>query len=75
MEKKELINWAIKGINAEIEELDASIRKGNEYLLKLYRGEPVKTKKSVTEIREIIREKKDEMEKLERAKFELKWEE
>ena len=75
MEKKDLIKWAIKGINAEIEALDASIRKGNEYLLQLYRGEKIKSPKSVTEIRNTIREKTAEKEKLERAKFELTWEE
>ena len=75
MEEKDLIKWAIKGINAEIEALDASIRKGNEYLLQLYRGEKIKSPKSVTEIRDAIREKTAEKEKLERAKFELTWEE
>lgn len=74
MDDKQIIAWAIKGINVEIQELEKTIKQGNEYLMKLYRGEPVKTPKSVTEIRNIIAEKKAEMEKLERAKFELTWE-
>jgi hypothetical protein len=75
MEKKELIKWAIKGMNAEIEALDADIRQGKKYLAQLERGEAVKTPKTAAEIRQIIDGKAAEMEKLERAKFELKWEE
>lgn len=75
MEEKDLIRWAIKGIDAEIKALDASIKKGNEYLLQLYRGEKIKSPKSVTEIRNTIKEKAAEKERLERAKFELTWEE
>lgn len=73
MEKKELIEWAIKGINAEIDALESSIVKGKKYLAQIERGEPVKTPKTEIEILQIIEEKAAEIERLEKEKFALKW--
>lgn len=74
MEDKQIIAWAIKGINVEIQELEKTIKQGNKYLLQIERGESVKTPKTAAEIKSIVAEKTAEMEKLERAKFELTWE-
>ncbi len=74
MEQKEIIAWAIKGINVEIQELEKTIKQGNKYLLQIERGESVKTPKTAAEIKAIVAEKTAEMKKLERAKFELTWE-
>lgn len=74
MDEKQIIAWAIKGINVEIQELEKTIKQGNKYLLQIERGEAVKTPKTAAEIKSIVAEKTAEMEKLERAKFELTWE-
>ncbi len=75
MEQKQIIEWAIKGLTVEIQELEKAIKQGKQYLLQIERGEKVKTPKSAEEIKQIIADKTAEMEKLEKAKFELTWEE
>lgn len=75
MEIKQITDWAIKGINKEIEDLEKSIKQGKQYLLQIERGEKVKTPKSAEEIKQIIEDKTAEIEKLEKLKFSLKWEE
>ena len=54
MEEKSLIEWAIKGIHAEIDQLEKDINTGRQLLRQYERGEKPKTSKSPDEIREII---------------------
>lgn len=74
MEQKELLDWAIKGITAEISGIEKSIRKGKQYL-ELYRnGGFPKTGKTPDEVRKIISEKQKQIEILDKKRFDLSWE-
>lgn len=74
MNKTELMKWAVKGLAAEIDELEKTINKGNRYLAEYENGGSPKTPKTPEEIKAIIREKKAEIEKLDKMKFDLNWE-
>ena len=74
MNTTELMKWAVKGLAAEIDELEKAVNQGKRYLLEYERGEKPKTPKTPDEIRQIIREKQAEIEKLDKMKFDLKWE-
>lgn len=73
LEQKQILEYAVKGINKDIEELDKAARKGGQMIDAYYKGETLKTKLSIYEIENIYREKKAEIEKLEQMKNELKW--
>lgn len=70
---KKLLDYAIKGVAAEIDTLEKDINRGKQYLLQYERGEKPKTSKSEYEIHDIIKEKKAEIEKLAAYKDDLKW--
>lgn len=74
MREQELIQWAIKGISAEIDGLEKDVNKGNQYLLQFAQGKKPNIPKTEYEVKEIIRNKRAEIEKLARMKFDLKWE-
>lgn len=74
MERKELLMWAIKGITMEIDELEKTIRKGEKYLEEYQQGKQMKTKKLPDEIKNIIQEKKKQIESLDKKRFDLSWE-
>lgn len=69
----QILEYAIKGINAEIDELEKVIHQGNKFLKQYENGEKPKTEKTQYEIHVIIRKKKDEIEKLAKFKDDLKW--
>ena len=71
MEQKELLSWAIKGIYAEIQELEKTIQKGEKYLEEYRKGKQMRTKKSPEEIKKIIFEKKKQIELLDKKRFDL----
>lgn len=71
---KDIYEWAIKGLTAEIQELEKTVKQGRRYIEQIERGEKVKTPKTPQEIKAIINEKQAEIEKLEKLKFSLKWE-
>ena len=73
LNQKQILEYAIKGINKDIEELDKSARKGGQMIDAYYKGETLKTKLPIYEIENIYREKKAEIEKLDQMKNELKW--
>lgn len=73
MRKQELIQWAIKGIDAEIEQKEKDVNKGMQYLLQFEQGEKPNIPKTEYEVKEIIRNKKAEIEELAKMKFNLKW--
>ncbi len=74
MEQKELLSWAIKGIYAEIQELEKTVQKGEKYLEEYQKGKQMRTKKSPEEIKKIIFEKKKQIELLDKKRFDLSWE-
>ena len=74
MNQKDLIAWAVKGIGAEIDGLEKTINQGKQLLLQFERGEKPKTTKTPYEIEQIIREKRAEIEKLSKMRFDLTWE-
>jgi hypothetical protein len=74
MERKELLTWAIKGLSAEIEELEKTIRKGEKHLDEYRNGKQPKSKKTPEEIEKIIFEKKKQFEILVKKRFDLSWE-
>jgi hypothetical protein len=74
MERKELLTWAIKGLSAEIDELDGTIRKGKKHLEEYRQGKQMQTKKTPEEIKTIIQEKQKQIELLDKKRFDLSWE-
>lgn len=73
MDNKELTKWAIKGLTAEIDEIEKSVNRGKQLLLQYERGQQPKTPKTPDEIKQIIRDKKAEIEKLDKMRFDLDW--
>ena len=73
LNNKQILEYAIKGITAEIEELEKSVRKGYDLVKQIESGEKVKSPKTKYEILEICHDKKAEIEKLDKERFELHW--
>lgn len=73
MTEYEIYKWAVKGIRAEIDKLEKSVTKGKQYLLEYEKGGQPKTPKTPDEIRQIIQEKKEEIEQLDKQRFNLEW--
>lgn len=73
MTEKEILQYAIKGITAEIEQLEKDIKQGYKYIEQIDKGEKVKTPKTKQEILEIIAVKDAEMKRLEKEKFNISW--
>ncbi len=73
MTDKKILQYAIKGIAAEIEQLEKDIKQGYKYIEQIDKGQKVKTPKTKQEILEIIAEKDAEMKKLEKEKFNISW--
>ena len=73
LSQKQILEFAVKGIAADIEKLEKALREGNALIHKIENGEQVKTTKTKYEIAEIIREKKAEIEKLDKQRFALSW--
>lgn len=74
MNYKQILEYAAKGLTAEIEELEKTVRQGYALVKQIDDGEKVKTPKSRYEILEICREKSKEIERLDKERFELRWE-
>ena len=74
MKKEELINYAMKGILADIRELEKQVEKGKQYLRMIENREEIPTKLSMSEIQAVIAQKREEIEKLDRMRFDLQWE-
>ena len=73
MKDKQIYEWAIKGIKAEIDKLEKDVATGKRYLLEYEKGGKPKTPKTPQEIKEIIQHKKEEIEKLDKERFNLEW--
>ncbi len=73
MNEHDILKWAVKGIKAEIESLEKEVKQGYKYIEQIEKGEKPKTPKSKAEILEICQNKKAEIEKLDKQRFELSW--
>lgn len=73
MTDKKILAYALKGITVEIQQLEKEIKQGYKFIEQIENGEKVKTPKTKYEILEIISKKKNEMEILEKEKFEISW--
>lgn len=73
MTHKEIYEWAVKGIRAEVEKLDNDIRTGQRLLEQYEKGEQPKTPKTPQEIRAIIQRKREEIEELDRKRIGLEF--
>ena len=73
MTAKEILQYAAKGIGAEIEQLEKEIKQGYKYIKQIDDGEHVPIKLTKYEILDIITEKEDQVKKLEKEKFAIKW--
>ena len=74
MRHEELIKWAVKGIEAEMEELEKDVFKGVKLLKDIDEGKPIKSPKNRFEIAEIVSQKRQQMEELSKVRAELQWE-
>ena len=73
LNQKQIYEYALKGLAAEIEKIDKDIKQGYEFIKQIDKGEKVKTPKTRQEILNIVNEKTAEMEKLEKELFSIKW--
>ena len=73
MKHREVYEWAIKGIRAEVDKLDNDIRKGLRLLEQYEKGEQPKTPKTPSEIWSIIQSKREEIEELDKKRIELQF--
>ena len=71
---EQILEYAVKGLTAEIEKLEKTVRQGYALVRQIDNGEMVKTPKSRYEIIEICREKNAEIERLDKERFELRFE-
>lgn len=70
----QILEYAVKGINAEIEQLEKEVKQGYKLIEQIENGEKVKTPKTKYEISAICRKKKEQIEKLDKERFELSFE-
>lgn len=70
--KKQILEYAIKGVSAEISELEKTISQGKRYLMQYEKGEITKLPKTQYEMYEIMRNTRKEIEKLSVQKVALK---
>lgn len=73
LDNKKIIEYAMKGITVEIEELEKTVKQGYKYIELIENGEKVNTKKSKYEILDICRDANEKIKQLEKEHFELKW--
>ena len=71
--ENQILEFALKGIDADIDELEKTINQGKRLLLEYERGQKPTTPKTPQEIKDIIQEKKTEIEKLSKIKSDLQW--
>ena len=61
-------------MTAEIDKLENDIQRGKQLVREYESGGKPKTPKTPQEIRRIIQDKKDEIKKLDKQRFDLNWE-
>lgn len=73
MEQKDILQWAVRGLRAEIDSIEKDISLGRRFLKEYEDGLTPKTPKTPFEIREIISQKKDKIEELNKMRIELEF--
>lgn len=73
LNNKQIIEYAMKGITVEIQELEKTVKQGYKLIEKIDNGEKVNAKKTKYEILTICREAKEKIEQLDKERFELSW--
>lgn len=73
LNEKQILEYALKGVNAEIAEIEKKVNQGKKFLQQYENGEKPKTPKTAYEIKEIVKQKKAEIEELNKKRFELTW--
>ena len=73
MNIKEVLEYALKGIECEIEEKEQQIIKGKHYIEELKKGHEVATKLSIDALKDIINQNKQEIELLKEKQASFKW--
>lgn len=73
LNQKQIYEYALKGLVAEIEKIDKDIKQGYEFIRQIDKGEKAKTPKTRQEILNIVNAKTAEMEKLKKELFSIKW--
>lgn len=73
METKEIYEWAVKGIRAEVDKLGNDIITGKRLISEYEKGGKPKTPKTKEEIREIINRKEVEIDELNRKRIALQF--
>ncbi len=71
---KQILEYAIKGINGEIEQLEKEVKQGYKFIEQIENGEKVKTPKTKYEIYAICRKKNEKIKQLDKERFELSFE-
>lgn len=71
--QQQIIEYAIKGLEHEIEKHEKQIRKGYQFLEDIRKGKSVKTPKTEDEIIDIIQKHHAEIERLKNEIHELDW--
>ena len=71
---EELMEFACKGIEAEVREKEKTVLKGKRLIHQIELGEEVKTKKTISEIKKIVRDREREIEELWKKRDNYKWE-
>lgn len=74
LNQKQLIEYAIKGVNADIDKIERSIRRGENLLEAKEKGIAPYSDKTPLEIKQTIQKKKAEVEHLTFTVMKLKWE-
>lgn len=69
----ELLAFAVKGVNADIEKLEKSVKHGKQLLKDYEETGTSKTSKTPYEVQQLIQMKKSEIEDLQEIEKELKW--
>lgn len=73
LSQKQIIEYAVKGINADIDKIERSIKRGERLLLAKKKGIAPYSDKTPTEIKQIIQKKKAEVESLVSKAMRLNW--
>lgn len=73
MKDYEIYKWAVKGLRAEIDKLEKDVNTGKRFLAEYEKGGQPKTPKTPYEIQELIKQKKAEIEELDKKRFNLDW--
>ena len=70
---KQMIEFAIEGVNAKIAEIEKTVKQGKQFITEYENGQQPKTPKTLYELKTIVQEKNTEIEKLLKLKHDYEW--